>query len=248
MPKSRNIEQNFTKNCYKWLVQPGSNFSICSVIFLRLRKLQIEFHPAANTPQNDFYTKQIQTAFTPENQKGVCTRIPCRCSTDCISFLTRNLTFAHRTKHYPLESFLFNVLTHIFFCFSSGNKSTWDRSKEQSTLVTMPRKFSTDDYNVIPLTRLWLQKKSCSTKKKHIHRNLTSFSAHHVAPFPEKLPGPKDPQNLLPTCQFKADFPPLSLSLPGIMVCHSPSDPFFSPTVGGSEIPNNHLGCIKPCK
>ena len=227
MPKSRNIEQNFTKNCYKWLVQPGSNFSICSVIFLRLRKLQIEFHPAANTPQNDFYTKQIQTAFTPENQKGVCTRIPCRCSTDCISFLTRNLTFAHRTKHYPLDSFLFNVLTHIFFCFSSGNKSTWDRSKEQSTLVTMPRKFSTDDYNVIPLTRLWLQKKAVRQRKNtsiEISLRLAPIMWLH---FLKNSPAPKIHKICSPPASSKQTFHPYHCPSQGLWYVTHPVTRFF---------------------
>ena len=172
LPTSRYIEQNFTKICHKWLVQPGSNFSICSVIFLRFGGEAT--HPAGlQTPPNDFYTKQIPTAWNTGQPEDFYTRIPFRFS-NAYSMSMFNwfhlfphhfLTLAHRTKHYPLESFLFNILIHIFFCFSSGNKSNWDRSKEQSTLVTMPRKFSTGD-------SCYTTDQTLASKKKLIEKKI----------------------------------------------------------------------------
>ena len=172
LPTSRCIEQNFTKICYKWLVQPGSNFSICSVIFLRFGGEAT--HPAGlQTPPNDFYTKQIPTAWNTGQPEDFYTRIPFRFS-NAYSMSMFNwfhlfphhfLTLAHRTKHYPLESFLFNILIHIFSVSLLGisrigteakNNLPWWLCQESSQQVT----------HVIPLTRLWLQKKSCSTKKK----------------------------------------------------------------------------------
>ena len=120
-----------------------------------------------------FYTKQIPRAWNTGQPEDFYTRIPFRFS-NAYSMSMFNwfhlfphhfLTLAHRTKHYPLESFLFNILIHIFFCFSSGNKSNWDRSKEQSTLVTMPRKFSTGD-------SCYTTDQTLASKKKLIEKKI----------------------------------------------------------------------------
>lgn len=145
-------------------------------------------HPAGIfSPPNDFYTKQIQTGFTPETSRLLRNRnvLPiCNClfyvDIQLISSLSSPFPdISSQNQTLPFGKFFSTFSSMKKTCFSSGNKSNWNRSKEQSTLVTMPRQLQVMHF--IPLTRLWLQKKLIKRKKK-VHGILTSFRARHVAP------------------------------------------------------------------